>query len=105
MTKYVANFAQINSFVMVVDENSFAAAARKQSISTAAISRQISTLEKSLGVQLLKRTTRKLILTEICEQYFVHCNTALAELMAAQHSISGSQKAPTGTLKILLAAE
>lgn len=101
MTKYTYNFAQINTFVMVVEENSFAAAARKQNISTAAISRQIAGLEKSLGVQLLKRTTRKLRLTEIGEQYFAHCKAALAELMVAQHSISGSQRSPSGTLKIL----
>ena len=101
MKKHPTNLTQINSFILVVEEHSFAAAARKQNISTAAISRQISTLENSLGVQLLKRTTRKLMLTEIGEQYFVHCKTAQAALLAAEHSISGSQKAPTGTLKVL----
>lgn len=97
----LGNLDQIRTFVMIVEENGFAAAARKQQISTAAISRQIKALEKTLGTQLLKRTTRKISLTDLGAQYFEHCKTAIAELTAAQEAISGSQKEPAGTIKIL----
>jgi DNA-binding transcriptional LysR family regulator len=96
----MSNLEQIKTFIMVVEENSFAAAARKRRISTAAISRQVTNLETSLGVQLLKRTTRRLMLTEMGQKYFEHCKNALAELATAEDAINNAQQEPTGILRI-----
>ncbi|KLV06151.1 LysR family transcriptional regulator [Photobacterium aquae] len=53
-----------NSFVMVVNEGSLAQAATKLNTSSSALSKRLSWLEKQLGVQLLKRTTRSLTMTD-----------------------------------------
>ncbi|WP_148340416.1 LysR family transcriptional regulator [Aquicella siphonis] len=92
---------RINAFIHVVEANGFAAAARKQGISTPAISRQITALEASLGVQLLKRTTRQVALTDIGLQYYQHCKNALTLLSDAEDAIANSRRDATGVLSIL----
>jgi len=57
----------------VVEEGSFQAASRKLRVPNSTLSRHISALEKSLNVQLLNRTTRRLSLTEAGEDIFPSC--------------------------------
>ncbi|MGF1738439.1 LysR family transcriptional regulator [Photobacterium satsumensis] len=52
------------SFVTVVDQGSLAQAATKLNTSSSALSKRLAWLEKQLGVQLLKRTTRSLTMTD-----------------------------------------
>lgn len=99
--KYMSKLDQILAFISVIEENGFAAAARKQQISTPAISRQISRLEADLKVQLIKRTTRKLSLTEIGAQYYNHAKKALDGLLEAEKTISESQAEATGILSVM----
>lgn len=97
----MSKFEKIATFIAVVEENGFAAAARKKAVSTAAISRQITGLEKDLGVQLLKRTTRKIALTRVGEDYFQQCKKVLRELHDAESSILKSKNEATGELHVM----
>jgi DNA-binding transcriptional LysR family regulator len=97
----MSKFERISTFISVVDENGFAAAARKKSLSKAGISRQIAALEHELGVELLKRTTRKIALTEVGNEYYQQCKKILAQLQESETAIAGSQKEATGLLSIV----
>ncbi|MDQ7093481.1 LysR family transcriptional regulator [Desulfosporosinus sp. PR] len=55
---------QLDTFIQVADAGSFAKAAQSLFISSTAIIKQINLLEKDLGLQLLIRTHRGVILTE-----------------------------------------
>lgn len=55
---------QLRSFIAVADTLSFSAAADSLFMTQSALSRQIMALEKELGLPLLKRSTRKVDLTE-----------------------------------------
>jgi len=90
----------INAFIHVVEESSFVGAAKRLAISTAAISRHVSSLEKYLGVQLLKRTTRRISLTAIGIEYYQLCKTTLMHLVEAEHNITRDQKEVVGELCI-----
>ncbi len=60
------NFSHLRLFAVfstVVESNSFAAAARRLHSSRSRISEQVSQLEEVLGVRLLQRSTRQLIVT------------------------------------------
>ena len=57
------NYADINSFLILVEEGSFTKAANKLMCSRSQISKQLSQLEAGLGVSLLVRTTRTQHLT------------------------------------------
>jgi regulatory helix-turn-helix LysR family protein len=54
----------ISTFVKIAETGGFAAAARKLGVSSNTVSTQIQDLEDRLGVRLLKRSTRKVSLTE-----------------------------------------
>ena len=97
----MSKIEQIHTFIQVVERNGFAAAAKQLGVSTAAVSRQVNSLEKSLGVQLLHRTTRLVTLTEIGSQYYKQCKKTLGELTEAEHRLFASQQEASGTLTIM----
>lgn len=96
----MSKLERINAFISVIEENGFAAAARKNGVSTASISRQVSQLESDLKIQLLYRTTRQLVLTDIGAEYYRHCKKALYELNEAEAEIFDSQDEASGILTI-----
>ncbi|OAI47745.1 hypothetical protein AYO45_01455 [Gammaproteobacteria bacterium SCGC AG-212-F23] len=58
------------SFLAVAKAESFSKAAKNTGISKAQLSRHVSNLEKLLGIQLMNRTTRTLVLTEEGKQFY-----------------------------------
>ena len=60
-------------FTEVMERGSFTAAAESLSVSKSYVSKRVSALEEELGVVLLRRTTRKLYLTEEGERFLEYC--------------------------------
>lgn len=87
-------------FVQVVDHGSYAAAARALGMPRSRFSRRIIDLEERLGVRLLQRSTRKLAVTEIGQEYYRHCVAMLVEADAAQEAIERSRSAPQGLIRV-----
>ncbi len=87
-------------FVQVVDNGGFSAASRATGASKGHISQQISRLEDRLGARLLNRTTRKVSLTDIGEEFYERCNRIIEELDEAERSISSLQREAKGVLRI-----
>lgn len=88
-------------FVTVVDCGSFSKAAEKTGTTVSTVSRNISELEEHLGVQILNRTTRKQVLTEVGKTYYQHCSTMLREAEKADLAVQMLQVDPTGKLRVL----
>ncbi|WBA18210.1 LysR family transcriptional regulator [Salinivibrio kushneri] len=63
------------SFICVVDHGSLAQAATKLHTSSSALSKRLSWLERQLGVQLLKRTTRSLSMTDAGDLFYHRAKT------------------------------
>ena len=63
------SFERASLFLMVVDQGSLAGAARQKGMSPSVVSKRLAELERDLGVQLLRRTTRRMSLTEAGEQF------------------------------------
>lgn len=63
-------FERASLFLAVVDQGSLAAAARYKELSPSVVSKRLAELEQQLGVQLLRRTTRTMCLTEAGEQFY-----------------------------------
>ena len=93
-------FGAIPVFVAVVKSGGFSAAARALGVSKSAVSKRINLLEKSLGVRLLHRTTRKLSLTEAGERYYEHASQALISAGQAEDAVMELQGDPQGKLRI-----
>jgi DNA-binding transcriptional LysR family regulator len=88
------------TFVRIVDAGSLSAAGRRLRLSLAAVSRQLASLEQRLGVQLLRRTTRRLALTDTGAMYYKACQRILAEIDEADDEAAGLHGEPKGTLVV-----
>jgi len=87
-------------FARVVEEGSFSAAARKLGLSKASVSREISNLEQRLGAQLLRRTTRRMSLTEAGEVFQERCQRVVEAAKDAEFSVSELQDTPRGVIRL-----
>ena len=87
-------------FCKVVETGSFTKAAESFSVPASSLSRRIADLEKSLGANLLKRTTRVVQVTEIGRVYYEQVQDVLAQLASSDESVRAYQASPTGILRI-----
>ena len=92
--------ASITAFVRVAESGGFTAAARRLDRSTTTVSDQVQALENALGVRLLNRTTRQVILTEIGREYYERCAQILHELEEAHEAAGALQVTPRGQLRV-----
>jgi DNA-binding transcriptional LysR family regulator len=91
---------EIELFVQVGDLGSISKAAEALEISISAASRALIALEARLGVQLVKRTTRRLFLTDAGAQFHQQCKSILANLREAENSVTETAVKPTGRLRV-----
>ncbi len=89
---------RLRVFVAIADKASFTEAARALGVSPTAASRGVAELETSLGVALLRRTTRSVALTPEGAAYLERCRRVLEELDDAARSIRGDKADPRGLL-------
>lgn len=97
----IENLTPMVVFARVVETLSFTETALSLGMSKSSVSRDIATLEKRIGAMLLKRTIRKIEITELGLSYYQHCFKILNELRAAERFIRDYYEEPTGTIKIL----
>jgi len=95
-------FEDLQAFVAVVEAGSFTAAADRLNSGKSAISRRVSALEERLGVQLLRRTTRVLNLTETGQSFYEHSARILADLEEAEAAVQQEHGELRGTLRVAL---
>jgi DNA-binding transcriptional LysR family regulator len=73
-----------------VSTGSITAAAARLGTTASAVSRAITRLEKRLGAQLLRRSTRRISVTDIGAQYLEQARHAFALLDEAERAIQGN---------------
>lgn len=94
------DLAGMEIFARVVETKSFSGAARRLGISKSVVSKHVTQLEKSLGVQLLNRTTRRLSLTELGAAFYERCAHIVAEAEEAELIATRLHSEPRGTLRV-----
>lgn len=88
----------LRAFVAVVETGGFTKAGERMNLSQSAISHQIRKLEEQAGSALLKRTTRRVTLTDDGEDFLRHAEQILA---AQSLLVRRFQKAPiTGAVRL-----
>ncbi len=78
----------IATFLRVAEAGSFSAAARQIGMKQSAVSQQIAALEQELGVVLLHRTTRAMMLTEQGEHYRRDMQRVLNAMQEAERRLT-----------------
>ncbi len=87
-------------FTHVVESGGFTPAAKKSGVPLSTVSRKMTNLEERLGVRLIQRSTRHIHLTELGEQYYVHCREMLDAALRADEVVQNASSEPSGTLKL-----
>ncbi|MGA2548823.1 MAG: LysR family transcriptional regulator [Burkholderiaceae bacterium] len=91
-------FKQISTFIEVAHRGSLTAAARAQGIAAAMIGRRLDALEARLGIKLLRRTTRRIVLTHEGASFLEDCQRILGELADAEAAVSAGSVVASGHL-------
>lgn len=94
------NLNEISIFIKVVEAGSFIGAAKTLGMPKSTVSARLSSLEKRLGVTLIRRTTRKLNVTDAGKAYYQQCLLAFSQIMAAEELVTQGQSTPHGLLRI-----
>ncbi|MFJ2689151.1 LysR family transcriptional regulator [Pseudomonas sp. NPDC087336] len=97
-------FDGIREFVAAAQSLSFTAAGLELGLTSSAVGKSVTRLEARLGVKLLHRTTRRLILTQEGETYLASCLRVLDELAETQGLLTTGQQEPIGRLRVDLPA-
>jgi DNA-binding transcriptional LysR family regulator len=93
-------FSALRLFISVVDTGSFSAAAELLGISTSVVSRQVAALEAELGIRLLKRSTRRVALTEAGSLYLTRVRSLLTELEETNKSLKQPNTPVAGRFRV-----
>lgn len=92
------HFKQISTFLDVAQRGSLSAAARAQGVAPAMIGRRLDALEARLGIKLLRRTTRRIALTNEGASFLEDCQRILAELADAEAAVTAGSVLASGHL-------
>lgn len=98
--KTFASLPQILTFVKIAETGSLSKAARDLCISPSAVSKSLAQLEDRIGVLLVKRTTRSLMLTERGLAFFEKASSILNDMEQALDEANQFKKRPMGTLRL-----
>lgn len=90
----------IETFIAVIEAGSQTAAARRLGRSLQSVNRSLVALEKSVGVELVRRTTRRSFATEAGLAFYRRVKPAVAEIGAARLEAASRRDEPSGLLRI-----
>jgi DNA-binding transcriptional LysR family regulator len=89
-------------FARVIDAGGFAKAAVAMDIAPAVATRLVAELEEHLGARLINRTTRRLALTDVGEDYLERVRSILSEVDDAEAVAGLATAEARGRLSVLL---
>lgn len=91
---------ELLALTRVVDTGSITAAAEQLGQTTSGVSRALSRLEEKLEVTLLRRTTRRLELTEEGATFLAQARRILASVEEAEEQMALRRQQPAGRLRV-----
>jgi|TARA_R110000751_G_scaffold2336_2_gene12254 DNA-binding transcriptional LysR family regulator len=90
----------VQAFVETARHLSFTEAAQVLGLTKSAVGKSVSRLESRLGVKLIHRSTRRLVLTSDGEAYLAVARRALDEIGAAETFLSSGNRDIAGRLRV-----
>lgn len=91
---------QLRTFVAVAHHGSFSLAGQAIGLSQSAVSHSIKELEAEMGVRLLDRTTREVMLTEAGQQLATRLNRLLEDLNTTVLDVRSYGEQRSGTVRV-----
>ncbi|TIT63066.1 MAG: LysR family transcriptional regulator [Mesorhizobium sp.] len=94
----------LSVFALVAEERSFRAAADRLGVTRSAVSQTIRRLEETIGIALVRRTTRSVSLTEAGERLRAEIAPAIADMRAAVEAAGSLRGRPRGQLRLAVSS-
>jgi DNA-binding transcriptional LysR family regulator len=91
---------ELQAFAIVVDTGSITAAAEQLKQTVGGVSRALNRLEKKLDTTLLRRTTRRLELTEEGSAFLRRARAVLSSVEEAEEEMALRRQKPAGRLRV-----
>ena len=91
---------QLHAFAALARRGSFTLAAKDLFLTQSAVSHTIKALESDLGMRLLDRVGRRVLLTQAGEQFLRHTEKILREMAAARAGLEALTKRGHGRLRV-----
>ncbi|MCH8857841.1 MAG: LysR family transcriptional regulator [Proteobacteria bacterium] len=91
---------ELQAFARVVSAGSITAAAEQLGQTVSGTSRALSRLEQKLETTLLRRTTRRIELTEEGQAFLAHTRAILASIENAEEQMAARRTQPAGRLRV-----
>lgn len=92
--------SDLSFFCALARLGNLSAVAREFDVTPSSTSKWLAGLEQRLGVRLVHRTTRRLVLTSEGEAYLSEGRRILAEIDDLDQAVSSTRNAPKGLLKV-----
>ena len=90
----------LSLFVCVAQQQSFVAASRRLAVPTSSVSRAVARLEEELGVPLLRRSSRRVVLTDEGRQLLDRAALHLEALEEALALLADRRPRPSGVVRV-----
>jgi LysR family transcriptional activator of dmlA len=90
----------VRTFVAITQAGTLTAAAKELQVPTSTVSRALTRLEQHLGVLLVQRSPRGLVLTGSGKEYLQSCRRALRALRDGGELLEGRRSSPSGLIKV-----
>lgn len=100
MDKSDVTLERIRSFVRVAERGNLSAVARELKVGQSSVTRHLRELEDALGVALLSRTTRRVMLTEEGRRYYADAIQILRLVEQAGDEARSARAAAVGMVRI-----
>lgn len=91
---------ELQAFATVVDTGSITAAAQQLDLTVSATSRTLARLEEKLKTTLLRRTTRRLELTEEGQAFLQNARAIIESVESAEEQMTARREKPSGRLRV-----
>lgn len=91
---------EMQAFVAVIDTGSITAAAEHLAQTVSGVSRTLRRLEEKLGTTLLRRTTRRLALTEEGALFLLRARAVLDAVESVEDEMAARRAHPAGRLRV-----
>jgi DNA-binding transcriptional LysR family regulator len=96
----LSRISDLQTFVAVVEKASLTGAAHQLGRSLQSVSRSLAAIEQDVGVELIRRTTRRSNPTEAGLAYYQRLKSALEDIEEAKLQASDRRLEPSGLLRI-----
>lgn len=92
----MSKLIQYSTFVAACEEKNLSKAAARLHLSPSAVSKQLSTLEHNMGIKLLDRSTRVVVITDLGQRFYHRCKEILTAVDEAEREVADAQEVVAG---------